>query len=52
MGFSGVRAAILIVVLIGLVLSVTKFNLPGWLVPVGLLVTAGILKGAEKKASA
>jgi hypothetical protein len=52
MGFSGARAAILIVVLFALVLGVTKLNLPGWLVPVGLVVTAGILKGAEKKASA
>jgi hypothetical protein len=52
MGFSGMRAAILVVVLIGLVLGVTKLNLPGWLVPVGLLVTAGILKGVEKKVSA
>jgi hypothetical protein len=52
MGFSGARAAILIVVLFVLVLGVTKLNLPGWLVPVGLVVTAGILKGAEKKASA
>ena len=51
MGFSGIRAGILVVVLILLVLGVTKFGLPGWLVPVGLLVTAGVLKGAEKKAS-
>ena len=51
MGFSGIRAAILIVVLVGLVLAVTKLGIPGWIVPVGLLVTAGALKGAEKKAS-
>ena len=51
MGFSGVRAVILIIVLFSLVLGVTKLNLPGWIVPVGLLVTGGILKGAEKKAS-
>ena len=52
MGFSGVRAIILVVVLLALVLGVTKLNLPGWFVPVGLLLTAGILKGVEKKASA
>ena len=52
MGFSGIRAVILIVVLIALVLGVTKLGLPSWLLPVGLLVTAGLLKGAEKKASA
>jgi hypothetical protein len=52
MGFSGRRAAILIVVLVGLVIGVTKLGLPGWMLPVGLLLTAGLLKGAEKKASA
>jgi len=52
MSFSGIRAVILIVVLAVLVLAVTKLDLPGWILPVGLLLTAGILKGAEKKASA
>ena len=52
MGFSGIRAVVLVAVLLALVLGVTKLNLPGWHVPVGLLLTAGILKGAEKKASA
>jgi hypothetical protein len=52
MGFSGIRAVILIVVLVGLVIGVTKLGLPGWMLPVGLLLTAGLLKGAEKKASA
>ena len=52
MGFSGIRAVILIVVLIALVLAVTKGGLPGWILPVGLLVTAGALKGSEKKAEA
>ena len=52
MGFSGIRAVILIVVFVVLLLGVTKLDLPGWLLPVGLLLTAGILKGAEKKASA
>ena len=52
MGFSGIRAVILIVVLVGLLLAVTRLDLPGWILPVGLLLTAGLLKGAEKKASA
>ena len=51
MGFSGIRAVILIVVLVGLMVAVGKFDLPGWILPVGLLLTAGLLKGAEKKAS-
>jgi hypothetical protein len=50
MGFSGLRAVILIVVLVGLVMAVTRYDLPGWLVPLGLVLTAGALKGAEKKA--
>lgn len=50
MGFSGIRAVILIVVLIGLLLGVVKLGLPGWTLPVGLLVAAGALKGSEKKA--
>jgi hypothetical protein len=52
MSFGGFRSAILIVVLIVLILGVTRLDLPGWILPVGLLVTAGILKGTEKKASA
>jgi len=52
MGFSGIRAVILIAVLIGLVLAVTKLGLPGWILPVGLVLTAGLLRAAEKKASA
>jgi hypothetical protein len=51
MGFSGMRAVILIVVLIALVLGTTKFGLPGWFVPVGLILAAVALKGAEKRAS-
>jgi hypothetical protein len=52
MGFSGMRAVILIGVLIGLVLAVTKLGLPGWILPVGLVLTAGLLRAAEKRASA
>jgi hypothetical protein len=51
MGFSGFRAIIMIAVLIGLVVAVTKFDLPGWLLPVGLLATGALLKNAEKAAS-
>lgn len=51
MGFSGIRAVILIVVLIGLVVGMSKFGLPGWTIPVGLIVTALLLKGSEKKAT-
>ena len=51
MGFSGARAVILVVVLLALVVGVSKFGLPGWCVPVGLLVTAAALKAAEKKAA-
>ena len=36
MGFSGSRAVLMVAVLVVLVLAVTKFGLPGWLLPVGL----------------
>jgi hypothetical protein len=49
MGFSGIRAVVLIAVLIGSITAVSRFDLPGWLVPLGLILTAGALKGAEKK---
>jgi hypothetical protein len=51
MGFSGVRALILIAVLVVLIVAVTKFDLPGWLLPVGLVGTAALLKNKEKAAS-
>ena len=51
MGFSGIRAVILIAVLVLLVVAVTKFDLPGWLLPVGLIASAAFLKNAEKAAS-
>ena len=50
MGFSGIRAVILIVVLIALMIGVAKLGLPGWTLPVGLLLSAAALKGSEKKA--
>jgi hypothetical protein len=51
MGFSGIRAVILIGVLVALAVGVMKFDLPGWLLPVGVITGAVILKGAEQKAS-
>jgi hypothetical protein len=51
MGFSGSRAIIMIGVLVVLVVAVTKFELPGWLLPVGLIATGALPKGAEKAAS-
>ena len=51
MGFSGIRAVILIGVLVALIYGVAKFDLPGWLLPVGVITGAVILKGAEQKAS-
>ena len=42
MGFSGVRAVIMIAILIALILAVTKLDMPGWILPVGL-ITSGIL---------
>jgi hypothetical protein len=50
MSFSGLRAIILMAVLISLVLAVSRFGLPGWIVPVGLLVTGAVLKKSEKTA--
>jgi hypothetical protein len=51
MSFSGLRAIILLAVLISLVLAVSRLGLPGWIVPVGLLVTGVVLKKSEKAAS-
>jgi hypothetical protein len=51
MSFSGIRAIIMVAVLIGLVLGVSRLGLPGWCVPVGLLVTGVVLKNTEKKAT-
>jgi hypothetical protein len=51
MGFSGIRAVILIAVLVGLMLAVTRLDLPGWIVPVGLIGSALALRAWEKRAS-
>ena len=48
MGFSGARAVLMIVALVVLVVLVTKFDLPGWIIPVWLIV-AGVLV-REKRA--
>ena len=51
MGFSGIRAIILIVILIVLVVGVTKLHLPGWFIAVGIVAAGVALKGWEKHAS-
>lgn len=52
MGFSGLRAIVMIGVLIVLVLAVTKLDLPGWIVPVGLIVAGIAMKSWEQRATA
>jgi hypothetical protein len=39
------------VVLVVLIIGVTRFDLPGWTLPVGLLVAGVLVKGWEKRAS-
>jgi hypothetical protein len=51
MGFSGIRAILLIGIFVVLLIAVTKFNLPGWILPLGLLLSAAALKNAEQSAS-
>ena len=51
MSFSGMRAVILVGVLVILGVAVFKFDLPGWLLPLGLVVTGVVLKGAETQAT-
>jgi hypothetical protein len=50
-GFSGLRAIIMVVVLIVLLIGVTRFDLPGWILPVGLIAAGVVIKGWEKRAS-
>jgi hypothetical protein len=50
MGFSGVRAVMMIVALVVLVVAVTKFDLPGWIIPVGLIVAGVLVRAKEKRA--
>ena len=49
MGFSGIRALVMIVVLVALMVGMSKFNLPGWTIPVGLLFTGAVLKASIQK---
>jgi hypothetical protein len=44
MGFSGARAVMMIVALIVLVVAVTKLDLPGWIIPVGLIVAGVVVR--------
>jgi hypothetical protein len=41
----------MVAVLLVLVVAVTKFDLPGWLLPIGLIVTALALKNSEQQTS-
>jgi hypothetical protein len=50
MAFSGLRAVMMIVALVVLVVAVTKFNLPGWIIPVGLVVAGVVVRAREKRA--
>jgi hypothetical protein len=50
MGFSGIRAILMIVALVVLVVAVTKFDLPGWIIPVGLIVAGVVVRAREKRA--
>lgn len=52
MSFGGVRAIVLGAVFVVLLLAVTKFDLPGWILPVGLIAAGVLLKGERKSASA
>ena len=51
MGFSGLRAIIMVIVLIVLFVAVSQLDLPGWIIPVGLIGAGVLLKGWEKRAS-
>jgi hypothetical protein len=48
MSFSGIRAVVLIVVLVVLLVCISKFNFPGWVLPVGLIAAAVVLKSVKK----
>jgi len=51
MGFSGIRAIILVAVLVVLLIGVSNYDLPGWILPVGLIGAGVLLKAWEKRAS-
>ena len=53
MSFGGARAIVMGVVFVVLLLAVTKLDLPGWLLPVGLIGAGVVLKNTTvKRASA
>ncbi|HEV8268549.1 MAG TPA: hypothetical protein VGR00_09960 [Thermoanaerobaculia bacterium] len=52
MGFSGARALVLAAIFVLLVWGVTKFDLPGWFIAVGIVAAGAALKGWENRASA
>jgi hypothetical protein len=41
----------LIAVLVVLLLGITRFDLPGWILPVGLIAAGAALKAWDKRAS-
>jgi hypothetical protein len=51
MGFSGIRAVILVLVLVALIIGVSRLDLPGWIVPLGLIGSAALLRAWGKRAS-
>ena len=51
MGFSGPRALIMVAVLVVLMVGIGQYDLPGWILPVGLIGTGVLLKAWEKRAS-
>ena len=50
MGVSGARAVLMLVALVGLVVAVTRFDLPGWIIPLGLIVAGVLVRRKEKRA--
>ena len=48
MSFGGNRAVVMIGALVVLGVAVFKFGFPGWVLPVGLVVTGAVIKGTEK----
>ncbi len=51
MSFGGIRALIMIAVLVLLIVGMSRFDLPGWIIPVGLLATGAVLKAKTKSTS-
>jgi hypothetical protein len=51
MGFSGPRAIIMVAVLVLIVVGIGKYDLPGWILPVGLIGAGVLMKAWENRAS-